>query len=191
MNVDKTQIIWIGTRRQLDRVEIGELRLGSALVPLSTQVTDLGVIIDNELTLKAHVSSLCRKCYFELRQLRQIRSSLSPEARKGLVHAMISSRLDYCNSLLYGVSAALLKKLQGVQNAAARFIAGVRRFDHITPVLHDLHWLPVQKRIVFKIATLVYKCMHEMAPSYLARDCVPASSVSAAFGERLRPGVVR
>ena len=84
------------------------------------------------------------------------------------------------------MSAALLKKLQGVQNAAARFIAGVRRFDHITPVLHDLHWLPVQKRIVFKIATLVYKCMHEMAPSYLARDCVPASSVAGR--SRLRSG---
>jgi len=80
-------------------------------------------------------------------------SSLVLEAAKTLVHAFISRRLDYCNSLLYGVSDSLLAKLQTVQNAAARVITGTRRkFNHITPVLRDLYWLPVRQRITFKLA---------------------------------------
>jgi len=93
------------------------------------------------------------------------------------VHAFISIRLDYCNSLLYGVGDSLLAKLQTVQNAAARVITGTRKFHHITPVLRDLHWLPVWQRISFKLAMMVYKCLNGLAPSYLADVCTPVSSV--------------
>ena len=72
-----------------------------------------------------------------------------------LVHAFISSRLDYCNSLLVGAADCVIRKLQGVQNAAARLITGTRKFDHITPILRDLHWFPVRLRIKYKIAMLV------------------------------------
>jgi len=87
------------------------------------------------------------------------------------VHAFISSRLDYCNSLLYGINDGLLKKLQAVQNAATRVTTKTRKFDHITPVLRELHWLPVRKRIVYKLAVVVYNCLHGLAPPYLAADC--------------------
>ena len=96
---------------------------------------------------------------------------------KTLVHAFISSRLDYCNTLLYGVNDGLLKKLQAVQNAAARVTTETRKFDHITPILRELHWLPVRKRIVYKLAVTVYKCLHGLAPPYLAVDCVPVTSL--------------
>jgi len=66
--------------------------------------------------------------------------------------------------MLYGVSDGLLKKLQAVQNAAARVVTGARKFDHITPVLRDLHWLPVRQRIKYKLAMTVYKCLHGLAP---------------------------
>ena len=95
------------------------------------------------------------------------------------MHAFISSRLDYCNSLLYGINDGLLKKLQAVQNAAARVTTKTRKFDHITPVLRELHWLPVRKRIVYKLAVMVYKCLHRLAPPYLAADCVPVTSVAS------------
>jgi len=101
-----------------------------------------------------HVAALRRSCLYQLPQLPMIRSSLTLEAAKTLVHAFISNRLDYCNSLLYGVSDSLLAKLQTVQNAAARVITGTRKFDHITPVLSDLHWLPVRQRISFKLAMM-------------------------------------
>ena len=90
--------------------------------------------------MRDHVTATCRSCFFQLRQLRAIRSSLTTDAAKTLAQAFVGGRLDYCNSLLYGVSEDLLRRLQSVQNAAARFITGARKYDHISPVLRDLHW---------------------------------------------------
>ena len=90
-----------------------------------------------------------------------------------------SSRLDSCNSLLAGVSSQLLQRLQMVQNAAAHLVTGARRSEHMTPVLRDLHWLPVRQRITFKKAVLVYKCLHGMAPQYLQMHCEPMSTVTS------------
>jgi len=127
--------------------------------------------------LHDHVAALRRSCLFQLRQLRMVRSSLPLEAAKTLVHAFVSSRLDYCNSLLYGIGEGLLTKLQTVQNAAARVVTGTKKFDHITPVLRQLHWLPVRQRIIFKLAMIIFKCLHGLAPSYLADVCNPVSSL--------------
>ena len=128
--------------------------------------------------MQDHVAAMCRSCFFQLRQLRTIRSSLTTDAAKTLAQAFVGGRLDYCNSLLYGVSGELLRRLQSVQNAAARFITGTRKYDHITPVLRSLHWLPVRQRIIFKIATLMYRCLNGLAPSYLAADCIVVSAIS-------------
>jgi len=92
-------------------------------------------------------------------------------AAKIVVQAFISSRLDYCNSLLCGIAGDLLQKLQSVQNAAARLITKTGRRERITPVLRELHWLPVRQRIDFKLALLVYKALHGQLPQYLAEDC--------------------
>jgi len=111
MNADKTQLLWLGTRQQLNKLTTTDLSLSSTRVKLSSSVLDLGVYIDSQLTTVDHVAALRRSCLYQLRQLRMIRSSLTLEAAKTLVHAFISSRLDYCNSLLYGVSDSLLAKL--------------------------------------------------------------------------------
>ena len=118
-----------------------------------------------------HVSSMCRSAYCFLRQLRQVVRSLTEDAAKTVVHAFISMRLNYCNSLLCGISATLLRRLQSVQNAAARVITRTPRRDHITPILHRLHWLPVRQRVAFKFAVLVYKALNNRAPEYLSQDC--------------------
>ena len=115
--------------------------------------------------------------FFQLRQLRSVRRSLTTEATRALVQAFISCRLDYCNSVLAGVPDVYLQRLQSLQNAAARLVSGARRHDHITPVLVSLHWLPVRQRISYKTAVLVWKCLHDAAPRYLADLCVPAHSV--------------
>ena len=86
--------------------------------------------------------------------------------------------MDYCNSLLFGISDCLLKKLQRVQNAAARLVTCTRKFDHVTPLLRDtLHWLPIKQRIQYKLAMLVFKCQIGAAPQYLTELCVPVSSL--------------
>jgi len=116
---------------------------------------DLGVVIDSCLTMADHVSAIRQSGYFQLRQLRPVARSLTVDAAKTIVHAVIACRLDYCNSLLHGFTDSLFRRLQSVQNAAARLITGTRRQDHITLVLRDLNWLPVRRRVDYKQALLV------------------------------------
>lgn len=176
LNEDKTQVIWLGTRHQLSKLTENTLTLPNATVQFSTVVNDLGVQIDSQLSMSNHIAKLSRSCFFHLRQLRLIRQSLTPEAMNTLVQSFITNRLDSCNSVLIGVNSQLLQRMQVIQNAAARFITGARRFEHMTPVLRDLHWLPVRQRIKFKTAVLVYKCLHGMAPPYLTSYCTPVSA---------------
>jgi len=103
---------------------------------------------------------------------------LSIDAAKTLVQAFVASRLDYCNALLHGVSEELMRRVQSVQNAAARLVTGACRRDHITPILRQLHWLPVRQRVHYKIAVLVYQCLFDQAPAYLADDCQLISDIS-------------
>jgi len=121
--------------------------------------------------------------YYHLRQLCQVARSLSTDAAKTLVHAFVSSRLDYCNALLYGVSERLLPCRQCARNAAARLVTGARRRDHITPILRQLHWLPVRQRIQFKAkaAVLVFQCLSGNSPTYLADDCQLIRSTDTAM----------
>jgi hypothetical protein len=137
MNPDKTQVIWIGTRQQFLKIDVTRLILPSAVIHCSSTVSDLGFFIDGRLNMADHDASVRRSCFHQLRQLRQVRGSLTTAALKTLVHAFISSRLDDCNSLLSGITDSLLGKLQSVQNAAARLITGACKFDHTTPVLSD------------------------------------------------------
>ena len=97
----------------------------------------------------------------------RIKKYLSSDDRKSTVQAVIMSRIDYCNSRLVGVPADQLSKLQRLQNAAARLVSTVAKYDHITPTLVKLHWLPVRFRVIFKIAMLAHKCIYGNAPEYL------------------------
>jgi len=106
-----------------------------------------------------------------LMSLRPVVRSLATDAAKMMIQAFVSLRLDYCNSLFYRISDRLIRRLQAVQNAAARLVTGTRRRDHISPVLRQLHWLPVHQRTKFKLAVLVYKSLYSLAPQYLVEDC--------------------
>jgi len=123
LNEDKTQIIWLGTWNQLSKSLPQSLTLwNGTMLQFSTAVKNIGVLIDSQLTMADHIAAVCLSGFFQLRQLRLIRQSLTPVAVKTLVHAFISSRLDYCNQLFVGVSGRLLDKLQSLQNAAARLV---------------------------------------------------------------------
>ena len=114
----------LGFRQQLDKLNITDVQLLSTTLRPRSTVRSLGVILDSQLTMSSPITSLCRSGYYQLRQLRGIIQSLTADATKTLVHAFISSRLDYCNSLLFGVADQQLKRLQSVQNAAARLVTG-------------------------------------------------------------------
>ena len=85
-----------------------------------------------------------------------------------MVHAFVTTHLDYCNSLYYGLPKKQIKRLQGIQNTAARLVTGTRKYDHITPILRELHWLQVDTRIIFKYLLITFKCIHGLAPKYLS-----------------------
>jgi len=165
--------MWLGSTQQLQKITITEVTILSSTATVVNTARDLGVVIDSQLTMSAHVSALCRSCYFQLRQLRPIARTLTTNTTRTLVQAFISCRLDYCNSLFYGMTDTLFQRLQSIQNAAARLATGTRRSEHIQPALRRLHWLPVRKRVDFKLATLVFQALHGLGllPSYLSDDC--------------------
>ena len=137
-------------------------------ISLSVEVKNLGVIFDSDNSFDNHVAKVCRACYYHLHDLRQIRKFLGAETAILLANAMVSSRLDYCNSLLYGVSKSNIAKLQRVQNALCRIIFRLDKMSHVTPFLKKLHWLPIQHRILFKYNLLVFKAIDLSQPPYLS-----------------------
>jgi len=101
-------------------------------------------------------------CFYYLRQLRSVRRSLTTDSAKTLVHAMIASRLDYCNSVLYQLNTTATKTLQSVLHSVARLIMRKWKFERMTPTFRDdLHWLPVRERIVFKLCSIIFKCRRQ------------------------------
>ena len=169
LNMDKTEFLLIGTKRQLEKVNITTLRLGDTTITQSpSAVKNLGAWFDAQLNMHEHIKKTCSSSFFHIYNIRRIRKYLSRKTTESLVHAFVSSKLDFCNSLLYGLPDVHIAKLQRVQNAAARLVVGLPRFCHITPVLCDLHWLPIRYRIHFKILLLTFKCLHGLAPKYLS-----------------------
>ena len=158
LNADKTQFIWLGTSHFLDVLQVNS-------IPANDVVNNLGVYFDPGLLMERQVNKLCQVCYFHLRRLRPVRRSFTKESLLTLVHAFITSRVDHCDGVLYGSSGYLLDRLQSVLNSAARLILGVSKFDSVSAAIRDdLHWLPIRKRIQFKIALLVRHCIVGVAP---------------------------
>ena len=134
----------------------------------SVEVKNLGVIFDSDNSFDNHVAKICRVCYYHLRDLRQICKFLSDETAILLTNAMVSSYLDYFNSLLYGVSKSNIAKLQRVQNALCRIIFRLDKNESCYALLKKLHWLQIQHRILFKYNLLVFKAINLAQPPYLS-----------------------
>src|SRR5208282_3796554 len=133
----------------------------------SRSVHDLGVFLDSDLTIRTHVSRTVSRCFFATRQLHSVRRSVPSDVFQSLIASLVLTRLDYGNATLAGISAGLTTRLQSVLDAAARMIVGLRRRDHISQTLADIHWLLAAERIDFKLALTVYLCLHNTAQRYL------------------------
>ncbi|KAI5607960.1 hypothetical protein C0J50_6957, partial [Silurus asotus] len=168
LNSDKTEILLIGPKTSIQTLQHLNLHLDGCSVNTSSTIKDLGVILDSDLSFKNHINQVTKTAFFHLRNISKLRNMLSISDAEKLVHAFMTSRLDYCNALLGGCPASLINKLQLVQNAAARVLTRARKYDHITPILSSLHWLPVKFRIDYKLLLLTYKALNGLAPIYLS-----------------------
>jgi len=166
INDEKTEIIHFSSRF-VDSDAPTAVAIGDSLIKPALEARNLGVVMDHHLNLKSHVSNICRTGWGLLYKLGQIRKYLDASTTERLIHAFISSRIDSCNSLLAALPDREFQKLQKLQNAAARLVTRSRRSEHITPVLKELHWLPVTQRVKYKVLLLIYKTLHGLAPTYL------------------------
>ena len=144
--------------------------------------------MDSALNMTEHVTNVCKKALIGIRKIGQIRTYLTDDATLKLVHAFVTSRMDSCNSLLYGLPERDIYKVQMVQNTAARLVIRTPRREHITPSLKKLHWLPVKQRSIFKILLITYKALAGMAPSYISKLInlyVPTRALRSATNKRL------
>ena len=166
LNDSKTELIHLSSRFR-PSVPLSGVSMGDTTVVPSDTVRDLGVIIDSHMTMEKHVSNLIRSAVMSIRYIGRIRKFLDKSACEKLVHAFIMSKLDYCNSILAGLPDAQIHRLQRIQNTAARLVSRTRKFDSITPVLIQLHWLPIKQRIKFKMMLLIFKAQNDTAPTYI------------------------
>ena len=139
-------------------------------VKIQKQIESLGVILDCNMKMEKHVNNVTKISYFHLRKITRIRNRLNQNITKTLVNVntLVTSRMDYCNSLLSSLPKKSTKKLQKAQNAAAKAITLAKRREHVTPILRELHWLPISYRSDFKILLMTYKMLNGMAPESLS-----------------------
>jgi len=167
LNDDKTDFLILGTRQQLNKISQNSIDLGGYEIKANKTVKNLGATFDSHMSLETHVNQITKSAWFNLFRLSKIKQYLSIEQLKTAVHAFITSKLDNNNSLLCNLPKYMLLKLTRIQHAAARMIVGIRKHEHISGHLIQLHWLPIVHRINFKLLVLAFKARNNLAPRYL------------------------
>ena len=187
LNDSKTELVYF-TSKFTESSWIPSVKIGDSTIHPSQHARNLGVTMDSTLAMKSHVDNLCKGALFGIRKIGQIRHYLSQDTTVKLVHAFVTSKLDSCNSLLFGLQEQDIMKVQQVQNTAARLVLRVPRHEHITPALEELHWLPVRQRINYKILLMTYKALNGMAPEFISdliQLYVPTRSLRSSSGSHL------
>ena len=157
INDSKTEFIVFRSPQAKQDLSGLSVSVGDSVIAQSSKVRDLGVIFDQFLNFDDYISGVCRSTHFHLRNIGRIRHLLFYDACAQLIHALISIRLDYCNSLLYNLSKGSIERLQKIQNQAARILTKTPRCEHISEVLVSLHWLKIEQRIIYKILIWTFK----------------------------------
>jgi hypothetical protein len=168
LNEDKTEVLVLGSEYYLPKLSIPTVAIGNEQIVPAKNARNIGFYFDSTMNLKKQIGETCKAAWLHLRNIGKIRKYLDKESTEKLVHAFITSKIDVNNSLLYGLPDTLLQRLQRIQNSAARLVTRSKKHDHITPILCELHWLPVQQRILYKVLLIVFKAIHNLAPMYVA-----------------------
>ena len=166
-------------RRRLKFSRLTALSLGGGIIPVGSSARGLGFVFGSGMSFTDRIDSLSGSCHFHIRDIRRIRHLLPLSAATALANSLVSSKLDYCNSLYNGISQANLNKIQRIQNTLARVVTNTSKFEHITPILKKLHWLPIKQRIDYKLCLLTYKTLQIQQPTYLYNSLsFPSHSLS-------------
>ena len=187
LNPSKTEFLLIGTKQQrLKFSDLTNLSLSNDIIPVNSSASNLGFIFDSDMSFSDQINSVSKSCHFHIRDIRRIRHLLPLFTATALANSLVSSKLDYCNSLYSGISQSNLNKLQRIQNSLARVITNTSKYQHITPTLKKLHWLPIRQRIDYKICLLTYKTLTNQQPTYLYNSLsFPSHSVSTRSSDSL------
>ena len=190
LNDEKTEAMLVGSRQTINLTEAESIQIGGTNILLNPHVKNLGVFLDNTLSMEQHISHLCRSAYLAMRQIASIRRYLTEKKTTvQLVCLFVLSRLDYCNAILAGLPATHIARLQRIQNNAARLVLQKSKEQHTTPLLKQLHWLPIQTRIDYKLATLAFRQFDGSLPQYLSSRLdiyQPSRSLRSSNGRLLR-----
>ena len=181
LNDDKTEAILINPKKY--EIYNDHLSIGEENVKFANSAKNLGVYIDENLSMNCHITNLSKAVYLEIRKLKHMSKFVSESSLKTLATSFVLSRLDYCNALFKNMNNYQFDKLQRLQNFAAKVVLGKSLYDHVTPCLIELHWLPVKFRVDYKIAVLTFKCLNGLAPQYLSdliHVYVPSRSLRSA-----------
>ena len=176
LNDSKTEIMIVrGNLRNIPFGDFGVLNLGNVELAPVQSAKNLGVFFDSALSFRMQVNSVVKQCSFHIRNLYMIRKFLNKESILILVHSLILSKVDYCNSLLLGLPSCTLKKLQSVLNRAARLIFQLPPRVPTTSYMIELHWLPVRARVEFKICLITFKALKFQYPQYIVDLLTPVT----------------
>ena len=168
LNDSKTEFLVVGSAYAKSVPDIKSIQVGEVAVEAGESARNIGMVMDERLTMKEHIHSVCKAAYAQLRNIALIRRHITQNAAATLIQSLVISRLDNMNSLLYGLPDSELNKLQRIQNHAAKVVLMKKKSDHVTPLLMSLHWLRIPFRIEYKLLLLTYKCLNGKAPEYLA-----------------------
>ena len=168
INPMKTKYLLIGTRQLLQNLpsDMSLIFLGEIITPVPV-AKDLGLIMDSHLTYDQHITEVVSSCMSKLSQINRACKCFNKETLSLLISALVMNKLLYCSSVWSNTSAKNINKLQSVQNFACRIVTNTKKFDHITPKLRELSWLPVKEQLLFRDTVMMYKCVHDLAPPYL------------------------
>ena len=173
LNASKSQVVVFTPASQSSDLLVQRVFLNDgSIIPISKEAMNLGLLLDCNLTFGPQIDMVICSCYRLLRDISSIRKFLLDDDIKSLVNAVVIERIDNCNAIYTGLSVHHITRLQRLQNSCARVIYGARRRDHVSGLLKQLHWLPIRQRIIFKVLCLIFKCLHNTAPSYLS-DVLP------------------
>ena len=151
LNSEKTEMIWFSSSRKLKNIPSYSVRVLESNIFPSKSVRNLGVYMDRDLTMSTQISKTIQMCFTSLRQIRSIKGCLTMESLKTLASAIVLSRIDYDNMALVSLPKVATQSIKSIINTTARLITGVRKYDHITPVLKELHWLKIDEELSIKL----------------------------------------
>ena len=192
LNDDKTEVVLINPKKY--DINVSGLKIGDEDILFNERAKNLGVFLDKDLSMNFQISNLSKAIYLEIRRLKHISKFVSESCLKTLAASFILSRLDYCNALYKNLNKNQIYQIQKLQNFAAKVVLSKSIYEHVTPCLIELHWLPVSFRIDYKIAVLTFKCLHGLAPTYLSmliEEYHPSRNLRSSSQKLLKKKVVK